>query len=76
MRALLGICVLACAVGAVGAQAPAPSQAPQQPTFRGGINYIRVDMYASTRDGVPITDLRRDEIELLEKKVPRLLGLS
>ena len=66
MRALFSLCVFVCAVAAVGAQAPAPNQAAQQPTFRGGINYVRVDMYASTRDGVPITDLRRDEIELLE----------
>ena len=66
MRALFGICVLACAVVAVGAQAPASNPPPQQPTFRGGINYIKVDMYASTRDGVSITDLRREEIELLE----------
>lgn len=66
MRALLSICVLACAASAVGAQAPAANPSPQQPTFRGGINYVKVDMYASTRDGVPISDLRRDEIELLE----------
>jgi VWFA-related protein len=66
MRALLSTCVLVAAVTAVGAQAPVSNQPPQQPTFRGGINYIKVDMYASTRNGVPITDLRREEIELLE----------
>jgi VWFA-related protein len=66
MRALLASCVLVCAGAAIGAQAPASNQVPQQPTFRGGINYIRVDMYASTREGVPITDLRREEIEVLE----------
>jgi VWFA-related protein len=71
MRALLGISLLACAAAAVGAQAPASNQIVQQPTFRGGINYVRVDMYASTREGGSITDLRREEIELLEDGKPQ-----
>ena len=41
------------------------ASAQQQPTFRGGVNYVRVDMFA-TRDGAPVEDLRLDEIELLE----------
>ena len=55
------------------AQAPTTTtQNPQQqPTFRGGINYIRVDMYASTRDGAAITDLRKEEIQLLEDGKPQ-----
>ena len=39
-----------------------------RPTFRGGANYVRVDMYA-TRDGQPIEDLKQDEIEVLEDGV-------
>lgn len=39
--------------------------AAQQPTFRGGANYVRVDMYA-TAAGQPVTDLRLEEIEVLE----------
>src|SRR5678810_217507 len=71
MRTPLGICVLVSAVAVVGAQTPAQTPAPQRPTFRGGINYVKVDMYASTRDGDPITDLKVDEIELLEDGKPQ-----
>jgi VWFA-related protein len=40
----------------------------QQPTFRTGVNYVRVDMYAS-RDGKPVEDLAEDEVEILEDRV-------
>jgi VWFA-related protein len=71
MRALLAVCALTCVGGVVAAQAPTPAQPVQQPTFRGGINYVKVDMYAFTRAGAAITDLRRDEIELLEDGKPQ-----
>ena len=71
MRTRLALCLLASAVAAVGAQTPAQNPPPQRPTFRGGINYVKVDMYASTRDGKPITDLQREEIELLEDGKPQ-----
>lgn len=54
------VCVaalLALAVVSIGAQ--------NQPTFRTGANYVRVDMYA-TRDGKPIEDLKVEEIDILE----------
>ena len=38
---------------------------PQQPTFRTEANYVRVDAYP-TRDGAPVTDLTRDDFEVLE----------
>jgi VWFA-related protein len=40
----------------------------QQPTFRAGANYVRVDMYA-TEDGQPVQDLKPGEIELREDGV-------
>jgi hypothetical protein len=40
----------------------------QQPTFRGGTNFVRVDMYA-TRNGVAVEDLTQDEVEVLEDGV-------
>src|SRR6187200_2379157 len=73
MRALLSTFLVVCVVAAAGAQAPAVDPPPQQPTFRGGINYIRVDMYASTRQGTPITDLRADDLELLEDGKPQAI---
>src|SRR5688572_12048471 len=44
--------------------------AAQQPTFRGGANYVRVDMYA-TADGQAVGDLRLEEIELVEDGAPQ-----
>ncbi|MBM3818618.1 MAG: VWA domain-containing protein [Acidimicrobiia bacterium] len=62
MRSRLALCLcasVACLATAASAQQPA------QPTFRGGVNYVRVDMFA-TLDGEPVEDLRQDELELLE----------
>jgi VWFA-related protein len=52
-------------------QRPAPA-AKQQPTFRAGVNYVRVDVYP-TRDGRTVPDLRPDEFELREDGVPQKL---
>ena len=49
-----------------GAQDP-----PQPPTFRTEANYVRVDLFPTTRDGVPVADLRQDELEILEDGVPQ-----
>ena len=51
-----------------GAPTRIASQDRPQPTFRTEANYVRVDVYATTKDGVPIDDLRRDEFELLEDR--------
>jgi VWFA-related protein len=48
----------------------AASLLAQQPTFRTGANYVRVDMYAS-KDGKAVEDLKQDEIEILEDGVPQ-----
>jgi VWFA-related protein len=45
-------------------------QAQDQPTFRTGANYVRVDMYASI-DGKSIEDLTAEEVEVLEDNVPQ-----
>ena len=46
--------------------------AQEQPagTFRTDANYIRVDLYP-TQNGVPVTDLRTDEVEILDEGVPQ-----
>jgi len=72
-RIPLGICLLVSAAAVLGAQAPASPPSAQRPTFRGGINYVKVDMYASTRDGVPITDLKPEDLELLEDGKPQAI---
>jgi VWFA-related protein len=45
-------------------------QQDAQPGFRTEANYVRVEVYA-TRNGVPVTDLRRDDFELFEAKAPQ-----
>ena len=67
---LLAAASLAAAVIA-GYPTHVASQSQPQPTFRTEANYVRVDVYATTRDGRPIEDLRRDEFEVLEDKVPQ-----
>jgi|SoiMethySBSTD1v2_1073268.scaffolds.fasta_scaffold00056_14 VWFA-related protein len=47
-------------------------RAQNQPTFRTGANYVRVDMYA-TRDGKAIEDLTKNEVEVLEDGVPQTI---
>jgi VWFA-related protein len=58
MRSRLFFALLLCASAVASA-------AQQTPTFRGGANYVRVDMFATT-NGEPVEDLRLDELELLE----------
>ncbi len=54
---------------ALGAQVPS---SPQQPTFRAGINFVRVDAYP-TLNGKPVADLGRADFEILEDGVPQRL---
>ena len=48
--------------------ATAALHAQDQPIFRAGANYVRVDMYA-TVDGTRVEDLAADEVEVLEDGV-------
>src|SRR5262245_46948589 len=42
----------------------------QQPTFRAGANFVRVDVYP-TIDGAAVRDLTQDDFEVLEDGVPQ-----
>jgi VWFA-related protein len=44
---------------------------PAQPTFRGGINFVRVDVIVTDRKGQPVTDLKETDFEVLEDKKPQ-----
>jgi len=65
VRRISFIIVLALAAGSLSAQ-----NRQNQPTFRSGAAYIRVDMYA-TRDGKPIEDIQANEVDVLEDGVPQ-----
>lgn len=58
--------MLAVALLAV-AQQPPPQQPPR---FRGGTNFVQVDVFA-TRDGVPVQDLAAADFEILEDNAPQ-----
>src|SRR5262245_2805848 len=45
-------------------------QDPSQPTFRSDASYVRLDVYP-TANGVPVTDLTRDDFEVLEDGKPQ-----
>jgi VWFA-related protein len=54
-----------CGCASLCALAAAAAVAAQQPTFRAGANFVRVDMYV-TEDGRFVDDLKPDEIEVRE----------
>ena len=68
--------------GAQGAAAPQaatpPTAAPQgdasqQPIFRGGVNFVRVDVIVSDDKGQPVTDLTAADFEVLEDGKPQAI---
>jgi len=54
------------------AQPPPPGDG-QQPTFRAGVNFVRVDVIVSDGKGQPITDLTQAEFEVLEDGKPQTI---
>ena len=52
------------------AQQPQPADG-QQPTFRAGINFVRVDVIVSDGKGQPLTDLTLADFEVLEDGKPQ-----
>ncbi len=51
------------------AQPPPPPDG--QPTFRAGINFVRVDVIVTDRSGNPVADLTQDDFELAEDGKPQ-----
>lgn len=61
----------AAAAPAAPATPPAPGQQPpaapaDQPVFRAGVNFVRVDAIVTDRQGNPVTDLTQDDFEVIE----------
>jgi VWFA-related protein len=58
-------------------QPPPPPQDQQQPpappTFRTGINYVRVDVIVSDKTGKPIDDLKPTDFEVFEDNKPQAI---
>lgn len=54
------------AQGQTPAQGQAQTPAPNQPVFRSGINFVRVDVIVSDRNGNPVGDLKPEDFEIVE----------
>lgn len=65
-----GLTVAAAVAAAAMLSAQNPPQG--QPTFRGGTNVVRVDLFAM-RDGTVVDDLKASEVELLEDGVKQTI---
>jgi VWFA-related protein len=57
------------------AQDPPASQAPAGPTFRTGVNVVRVDVIVTDNSGKPVTDLSKEEFEIVEDGRPQAIDL-
>src|SRR5213595_3740726 len=44
---------------------------PPRPTFRTEANYVRVDVFPTTKDGAPILDLTEHDFDVLEGGAPQ-----
>src|ERR1700730_14777152 len=57
------------------AQAPPPAppqtDGQQTPTFRAGVNFVRVDVIVSNRTGNPVADLKPEDFEVTEQGKPQ-----
>jgi VWFA-related protein len=48
-----------------------PTQKPQQPTFRAGVNFVRVDVIVTDRNGSPVNSLTQADFEVQEDGKPQ-----
>jgi VWFA-related protein len=53
--------------------AEAQEQDPTQPTFRTGINFVRVDAIVTDKQGRPVADLTPEDFEVLEDGQPQAI---
>jgi VWFA-related protein len=63
--------VFAAASFAAAQQAPSPQAPPKTPQFASGAEVVAVDLVVRDKKGHLVTDLRKDEIEILEDGVPQ-----
>ncbi len=50
-------------------------QQPQPPVFRAGVNFVRVDVIVSDKDGRPVNDLKQEDFEVIEDGKPQTIDL-
>lgn len=69
------VVVLLTGAAEVRTQNPPPPQGGGPPTFRTGVNLVRVDVIVADDDGNPITDLTKEEFEIVEDGRPQTIDL-
>ena len=52
-------------------QQPAADAQPAQPAFRAGINFVRVDVIVSDKNGANVADLKQSDFEVTEDGKPQ-----
>jgi VWFA-related protein len=62
---VLGVLVLALVVGQIVSS--------QQPTFRSGVNYVRVDVVVTDKDDKPLTDLTKGDFSIVDQGRPQAI---
>ena len=55
------------------AQESAAADSSQQPTFRAGVNFVRVDVIVNDGKGEPVSDLTQADFEVLEDGKPQAI---
>src|SRR6476661_4863702 len=50
---------------------PPPTGADGQPIFRAGINFVRVDVIVTDKNGNPVDNLKPEDFELVEEGKPQ-----
>ena len=50
-----------------------PDQQPAQPVFRTGINFVRVDVIVTDKQGNPVTDLTQADFQVFEDDKPQVV---
>jgi len=67
--------LLLCAGAVLGAdQNPAPASAPQQPTFKVQVDYVEVDAVVTDRNGNLVSDLKKEDFQVLEDGKPQSIN--
>lgn len=69
----IGTCLAVSAVFLGGQRTLSSSAAPQQPTFRSGVEAVQVDVFVADRDGRPVSGLTIDDFEVLEDGAPQTI---
>ena len=63
--------MIACMAGVALFAAAGQDPEPQRPVFHTEANYVRVDVYPTTVQGVPVGDLKQDDFEIFDDGAPQ-----